>query len=848
MPNVTIEWLEGRTIDQKRKVIAGHHRPARRGGRSPARSGAGDVPRHDQAGLGPRRPSRHGPHRRRAVSPRSDPGLHHLLLQTTDLGRAERFYVDFLGFTVRHRDPFPDGRPLTVTNEGLGLTDGAPGPTGAVEHIAFRLPDIRGLAERARRRRHRDNQGAGTGALRVHRVPRRSRRQQDRALLGDRGVTSNDSGPGVRFDRLRIAVIGGDEREPEIARAAASTGASVHGYGFPVPEGGVAGVQIEATPEAAAKGADYCLFPIPLGVGLELYAPGASAPIVADENLLSQLAPGAHLFCGRVTADIAASAAAVGVTVHEYDPDRELMLLRAPAIVEGAIQLAIEHTDITIHDADVVVVGFGNIGSLLARRLLGLGARVHVAARNPIQRAGAYADGAHAADRSTISPLSPPVSTWSSRRCRLESSVATSSNVSHAAALSSTWRRPPTTRTSSWPPSLDIGPCGRGVSASGRRSPSAAASGWASSAESSASRRPDAGRRARTSDEGRGLPGRRRRRRWRRRRHDRATSWPAGAHDRCSSNGPAICSSSCSSGSAGLLSPAHSAPCPHPRRVREGVRHMFRRDSPFSMRPRPDLVPWLVRFMSACRAERVGPATELLRDLSIASLEIHEALAADGLDTGLRAVGCDQHLRDGVGVRGWAHRGGAARPGRHQVSGTHRRRGLRTGAGTQRRPRGWRLLPRRGAVRTGTVHARRRRGGGRGRRRDPYAGRGARTFARDAGPSGRRSTPRQGSCGRGPWSWRTAPRSHDSDVSCGSPSPSRAARATTSTSRRPRRDPAIPSTCRRPGHRHARSPTGSGWPARCSSRASTRASITYGCRATLGCRDTDPQRRRRRLG
>ncbi|MGH9244014.1 MAG: VOC family protein [Acidimicrobiales bacterium] len=84
------------------------------------------------------------------MSSQSDPGLHHLLLQTTDLDRAERFYVDFLGFTVRHRDPFPDGRPLTVTNEGLGLTDGAPGPTGAVEHIAFRLSDIRGLAERAR--------------------------------------------------------------------------------------------------------------------------------------------------------------------------------------------------------------------------------------------------------------------------------------------------------------------------------------------------------------------------------------------------------------------------------------------------------------------------------------------------------------------------------------------------------------------------------------------------------------------------------------------------------------------------------------------------------------------------
>jgi catechol 2,3-dioxygenase-like lactoylglutathione lyase family enzyme len=77
------------------------------------------------------------------------PGIHHLLLQTTDLEAAERFFIGFLGFTVRTREPFTDGRPLTVTTAGLGLTSGAPGGPGAVEHIAFRHSDIRGIAERA---------------------------------------------------------------------------------------------------------------------------------------------------------------------------------------------------------------------------------------------------------------------------------------------------------------------------------------------------------------------------------------------------------------------------------------------------------------------------------------------------------------------------------------------------------------------------------------------------------------------------------------------------------------------------------------------------------------------------
>jgi D-amino-acid dehydrogenase len=97
--------------------------------------------------------------------------------------------------------------------------------------------------------------------------------------------------------------------------------------------------------------------------------------------------------------------------------------------------------------------------------------------------------------------------------------------------------------------------------------------------------------------------------------------------------------SGCSGGSAGLLSPAHSTPLPTPGAVREGLRHMLRRDSPFSMRPRPGLLLWLLRFMAAARASQVAAGTELLRQLSFSSLELHQRLAADGLDTGLRSLG-----------------------------------------------------------------------------------------------------------------------------------------------------------------------------------------------------------------
>ncbi len=200
----------------------------------------------------------------------------------------------------------------------------------------------------------------------------------------------------MSLGRVRIAVVGGDEREQEIARLAAAEGAAVTAYGFPCPES-IAGVELAASPAAAMRGAAYALFPIP-GIAADgsLFAPTAAMPIDPDEALLRELAPGAHVILGTADEKLRAAAGAAGVTLHEYEHDVELMLLRAPAIVEGALQQAIASTRVTIHDADVVVVGHGTIGAVLARTLVLLGARVTVAARNPVQRAAARVAGAAA--------------------------------------------------------------------------------------------------------------------------------------------------------------------------------------------------------------------------------------------------------------------------------------------------------------------------------------------------------------------------------------------------------------------------------------------------------------------
>jgi dipicolinate synthase subunit A len=119
--------------------------------------------------------------------------------------------------------------------------------------------------------------------------------------------------------------------------------------------------------------------------------------IPTREALAGMRAP-ANIILGWADANLKGHAEALDIGLHEYEWDRELMLLRGPAIIEGMLRLMIERTEFTIHRSRVVQVGQGAIGALATRALVALGARVHVAARNPEQRAGAYAAGADTSD------------------------------------------------------------------------------------------------------------------------------------------------------------------------------------------------------------------------------------------------------------------------------------------------------------------------------------------------------------------------------------------------------------------------------------------------------------------
>lgn len=122
----------------------------------------------------------------------------------------------------------------------------------------------------------------------------------------------------------------------------------------------------------------------------------------------------------------------------------------------------------------------------------------------------------------------------------------------------------------------------------------------------------------------------------------------------------------CTEGNAGLICPSHSAPLATPTALRQGLRWLFVPDSPFQLRLRLGLVPWLARFAVSSTRSKARAGTDVLRRLTLASLELHDQLARAGLDTAYKNLGTldvyesKEGLADGV-ARANLHRSAGMR-------------------------------------------------------------------------------------------------------------------------------------------------------------------------------------------
>ncbi len=102
-----------------------------------------------------------------------------------------------------------------------------------------------------------------------------------------------------------------------------------------------------------------------------------------------------------------------------------------------------------------------------------------------------------------------------------------------------------------------------------------------------------------------------------------------------------ICSGS-SYGNAGLIVPSYSIPLAAPGVISQGLKWMFRPQSPFYIKPRLDrkLLAWLWKFRGACNIHHVRQSIPVLHDLHSASLNLYDQLAnIEGMDFALEKKG-----------------------------------------------------------------------------------------------------------------------------------------------------------------------------------------------------------------
>lgn len=192
---------------------------------------------------------------------------------------------------------------------------------------------------------------------------------------------------------LDIAVIGGDRRESAAAAYFLERGAAVRIFGPPWDEELAGAVQAESLAQAV-EGAQVVVGPVRgLDADNRLYGPPSVPGLWLTDRVLEAMAPGALFFIGFANNWLRARAAAGGFRLVEILERDDFAIYNSIPTAEGAIQKAMEESDITIFGSESLVLGFGRTGQTLARALAGLGAAVTVVSRSGRDLARAEASG-----------------------------------------------------------------------------------------------------------------------------------------------------------------------------------------------------------------------------------------------------------------------------------------------------------------------------------------------------------------------------------------------------------------------------------------------------------------------
>ncbi len=178
---------------------------------------------------------------------------------------------------------------------------------------------------------------------------------------------------------LKYTILGGDKRSLELGNLLMKDGNDVCIYGFDRVE------QYKnetVNLNEAIEYADVIVGPLPFSTdNINVNAPFSSEVIQIDKvfNFMSEKQ---MIIGGKFSSEHEKILKNKNLKLADYFTREEMQVLNAIPTAEGAIQIAMEETPITLHNSNVIVLGYGRIGKVLSKMLYGIGANVHVEARN----------------------------------------------------------------------------------------------------------------------------------------------------------------------------------------------------------------------------------------------------------------------------------------------------------------------------------------------------------------------------------------------------------------------------------------------------------------------------------
>ena len=201
----------------------------------------------------------------------------------------------------------------------------------------------------------------------------------------------------------KFAIIGGDLRIVKLAEMLAEEGNEIYAYGLEKSEDikNKANIIQCDSIKKAIQNVEIVIGPIPFSSnGVTLNTPFSEKEITVREMMHAINAK--VLIAGGISPEVYGMANDEYIEIIDIMKREELAVLNTIATAEGTIQIAIENTNKILHGSEVLILGFGRIGKVLARKLAGLSVKVTCAARKDEDLAWIQAYGHKATNINTI--------------------------------------------------------------------------------------------------------------------------------------------------------------------------------------------------------------------------------------------------------------------------------------------------------------------------------------------------------------------------------------------------------------------------------------------------------------